>query len=1037
MICPLLLSCSAALAGEAMPDMGLGQYAHRAWKIGEGPIDTPIHAIAQTSDGYLWFGTQVGLWRFDGVTAVLWRAPAGQHLPAIWINSLLATHDGTLWIGTKGGLASWRNDKLTEYPALAGLDMLALLVDRQGTVWAGTESRATSTGSVCAIRGTVRCYGQDGSLGARIYDLYEDGRGYLWLASSSGVWRWRPGKPELYPMHDTITGYFQNLTSGPDGSVLFSGNDGLSEIVGGKVHAFPIPGVLPESAPPWVFTDRDGALWLGTIGNGLRYVHAGRMDSFEISNGLSGVRISKLFQDHEGDIWVATKSGFDEFWKIGAARISGEPSLSDGGVTSVLADIDGSIWFATRTGLYRRVKGEMTVYRSHRSQTPASEVLQMAHREIIIKGLPIETSGSLYQDRRGRIWLGSPSGLGYLQNNRFVGVRGVPGGELTCITEDDQGNLWVDHRTLGLFRISPDRQVKQFAWADLGVSETWSIAFDPSRKGLWLGSILGKIAFFKDGRIRARYAVISPGNWTIRSLRLDPDGTLWAATLDGLIRLKNGNMATLNSENGLPCSTVHATINDGTDSTWIYAACGLIRVSRSDLDAWSKGTLQGQEIRSLILGVSDGITSSDIWHFDPKIAKSPDGRLWLASAAGPAVVDPRNLPRNAFPPPVHIEQVIADRKIYDSSSPVRLPPLLRDLEIDYTALSLVVPEKNQFRYRLEGSDPDWHDAGSRRQAFYTDLAPGNYRFHVIASNNSGVWNAQGAVLAFSVAPAYWQTNWFRVLCVAAFAALLAAAYQMRVRRLAWEAALAQEAETRHNEIRLELAHANRVATLGQLTASIAHEVSQPIGATIINARAGLRWLNRQAPDLEEVRRALEDIVRNGTRAGDVIGGIRALVKKAPMQKDRLDINQAVREVIELIHTEAEKNGVSIRSELGDDLRIIHGDRVQLQQVILNLALNAIQAMAGGEGLRELSITSAKAEPDGVIVTVKDTGPGVPPAMLERLFEAFHTTKPGGLGLGLSICRSIVEAHGGELRAGANEPCGAIFYFRVPEQGGAP
>ena len=242
----------------------------------------------------------------------------------------------------------------------------------------------------------------------------------------------------------------------------------------------------------------------------------------------------------------------------------------------------------------------------------------------------------------------------------------------------------------------------------------------------------------------------------------------------------------------------------------------------------------------------------------------------------------------------------------------------------------------------------------------------------------------------------------------------------------------KRAEEALRKVQMELAHANRVATMGQLTSSIAHEVSQPIAATIMSAQAALHWLDAEPPALEEVRQALERIVKNGSRAGEVIDKIRALIKKAPPRKDRLDINEAIREVIELTRGEAVKNGVSVQTDLADGLPLIEGDRVQLQQVILNLIINAVQAMSGmSEGPRELLISTGQAEPDGVLVAVQDSGPGMAPEMLERLFEAFYTTKAGGLGLGLSICRSIIEAHGGRLWASANVPHGAIFHFTVP------
>jgi PAS domain S-box-containing protein len=243
---------------------------------------------------------------------------------------------------------------------------------------------------------------------------------------------------------------------------------------------------------------------------------------------------------------------------------------------------------------------------------------------------------------------------------------------------------------------------------------------------------------------------------------------------------------------------------------------------------------------------------------------------------------------------------------------------------------------------------------------------------------------------------------------------------------------AGESEQRYREVQLELAHANRVATMGQLTASIAHEVKQPITAAVTNAEAALCWLDRQPPDLEEVRQVLAQIVQEGKRGVDIVDRVRALVKKAPPRKERLDINEAIREVIELTRGEAVKNSVSVQMNLADGMPRIEGDRVQLQQVILNLIMNAVEAMSGvSDGPRELLISTRNAEPGGVLVEVRDSGPGFAPAALERVFEAFYTTKPSGLGLGLSICRSIIDAHGGRLCATRCEPRGTLFQFTIP------
>ena len=243
---------------------------------------------------------------------------------------------------------------------------------------------------------------------------------------------------------------------------------------------------------------------------------------------------------------------------------------------------------------------------------------------------------------------------------------------------------------------------------------------------------------------------------------------------------------------------------------------------------------------------------------------------------------------------------------------------------------------------------------------------------------------------------------------------------------------ARDSELRYREAQMELAHANRVTTMGQLSATIAHEVSQPIAAAVINGGAALRWLGSQPPNLEEVRQALGRILENGNRAIDVMGRIRALMKRAPLRKESLEINEAILQVIDLTRGEVMENCVSVRTQLAEGLPLLQGDRVQLQQVILNLIINAVEAMKGvSEESRELLISTGQAEPDGVLVAVQDTGPVLAQANLERVFEAFYTTKPGGLGMGLSICRSIIEAHGGRLWVSANVPQGAIFQFTLP------
>jgi C4-dicarboxylate-specific signal transduction histidine kinase len=235
-----------------------------------------------------------------------------------------------------------------------------------------------------------------------------------------------------------------------------------------------------------------------------------------------------------------------------------------------------------------------------------------------------------------------------------------------------------------------------------------------------------------------------------------------------------------------------------------------------------------------------------------------------------------------------------------------------------------------------------------------------------------------------------------------------------------------------HEAQVDLAHVDRITTIGRLTASIVPEVTQPIAAIVTNAQAARHFLDRRPPDLDEVREALDGIVTEAYRASDVIYRIRGLLKETPPKRERAEINGAIRDVLELMRGEATRNGVSVRTQFAEPSPVVQADRVQLQQVVLNLIINAVEAMSGmREGARELLICTEEAESNGALVAIGDSGPGLDPKSADRLFEAFYTTKVQGMGIGLAICRSIIEAHGGRLWARANVPCGAIFQFELP------
>jgi ligand-binding sensor domain-containing protein/signal transduction histidine kinase len=763
----LLACCPCAYALN--PSLAVNQYAHTAWTIRDGFFKGIISSIAQTPDGYLWLGTEFGLLRFDGVRTFQWQPPAGQRLPSSFIRGLLAARDGRLWIGTAEGLVSWKDGKLTDYPKVAGQLVSSLLEDRTGTIWV-TSSGTGAAGRLCAIQGgNAECYGQNGSFGRGVESLYEDSRGNLWAGGTFGLWRWKPDPAKFYPMPGSGITHAKALIESDTGVLLIAMQREMWQLVDGKATAYPLQGAVRQYKPQVLLRDRNGGLWIGTADHGLLHVYQGRTDVFAQPDGLSGNHVQSLFEDREGNIWVSTLDGLDRFRDFAVPSVSVQEGLAGANVTSVLAAADGSVWLGSHDGLNRWNDGQVATYTKRGN------------------GLPEDVIMSLFRDSRDRIWVSTRNSISYFDQGRFISLSGVPAGETHAITGDRSGNLWIsqDQRLLHLLDGSV---VEQIPWSTLGRKDAAVILSpDPSQGGLWLGFFREGLAYFKEGRVRASYqGAEGLGEGLVSSLQLDQDGTVWAATQVGLSRLKNGRITTLTTKNGLPCDDVHWEVEDDDHSFWLYTACGLVRVPGPEIERWAKDPKQ--TIQTRVFDSSDGVRShaSLVSGYTPRVAKTKDGKLWFVAGDGVSVIDPRHLAFNKLPPPVHIEQITADRKTYEASSNLRLPPLVRDLEIDYAALSLVAPEKNRFRVKLEGHDRDWLDAGTRRQAFYNDLPPRNYRFRVMASNNSGVWNEAGAAFDFSIAPAYYQTAWFQALCVAAFLALLWGLYRYRLHQIARE-----------------------------------------------------------------------------------------------------------------------------------------------------------------------------------------------------------------------------------------------------------
>jgi len=1014
----------AAPSWAVNSDRHISQYGHTAWRVQDGVFTGAPSAITQTADGYIWIGTENGVVRFDGVRFDPWK-PDGNELPSSDIRDVLGARDGSLWVATAAGLTQWHAGGVVNFihdPS----SVEPLVESRDGTVWVVREEPPGSAmASVCQVTSSaMQCHRDSDAIPPALYSaITEDSSGNLWVGSQTALVRWKPGSSTVYapPALASHAGIgISAIAANPDGSLwvgmaLRGRGLGLQHFEHGAWKSFVAPGF--DSSTLEVLTaalDRNNTLWIGTADRGIYRISGERVDHFGTADGLSGDSVRRFFEDREGNLWVATSRGIDCFHDVQVASFSKREGITVTELDAVLAARDGTVWIGGADALNAFHENKVTSIHAP-------------------KGVPGNQYTSLFEDRAGQMWIGIDSSLWIYANGTFHRVTRRDGrdtGVITDIAEDVDNNIWAES-------IGPPRELLRIR--GLTVEEELPASVIPAahtiaadrESGIWLGLLNGDLARYRRGNLETfRFEHALPSR--LLQIAVDPDGSVLGATAFGLIGWRNGTQRTLTVKNGLPCDAVFAFVRDSHGALWLYTQCGLIQIAATALQAWWEHS--DAQIPLRVFNSSDGVQTEEAPF--RSAARSLDGRLWFVNLSVLQMIDPAHLHGNLIPPPVHIEQIVADRRSYLAKDGLRLPALTRNLEIDYTALSFMAPQKMRFRYRLEGRDAEWQDSGTRRQAFYTDLPPGQYRFRAIASNNDGVWNETGAAVDFEIPPAFVQTKWFLAICIAAGATVLSltlwSIYTIRVRSMEQRYRERKLAAEELDKIRTELAHATRVTTLGELTASIAHEVNQPLGAVATNAAAGLNWLDHHPPETKEARAALERVLREGHRASEIIRRVRTLAKKTDILMAPLELNETVSEAVALVQHELLGNRASLRMDLAPALPLVLADRVQLQQVILNLVLNGIEAMQSiTDRPREIVIRSEQHDAQHVRVTVTDCGVGFSAEHAERLFTSFFTTKSSGMGMGLSICRSIIEAHGGRIWAAANLPHGGTIQFTLP------
>lgn len=761
---PICFASAAYAQSGAGP---LGDYTVTTWNENDGLPAGRIRAMAQDADGYLWLGTDAGLVRFDGVRFDAWSSPGDARLPVGAVTVLLNTRDGALWIGVSGGtpLGRIKDGTLTLYgerDGLGGSYVLSLVEDSNGTMWAGT------------FQGLFRRQGnrwhrvdRDQGLGdGSVLAVYEDREKRIWVATQNAVFR-KPSANDRFEQVDVITissNVWQSFSEDASGRVWISDFSQGYRAPGGAV-----PGPARQARRGWgvdLLHDRRGNFWVGTQGQGLWRIRGGpdgkssSVDVISVEDGLANNAVQSLLEDREGNIWLGTLAGLQ---RLTPHRVTPVKHLAI--PRAIEATPDGSVWVGTAAGLVRFSSAGRRVY------TEAD-------------GLPGTVVLALHVDRSGDLWVSSERGVARFSQERFSPVLVAPGpGVQRILTITGTGDtLWFRDFYLRLFRWRngqltladdiPDTHRRTASSIEVGRSGT-----------LYIGSSSGLLLVGRPGQPHRTY---DPRVGTVASVLEDSRGNIWVGGVDGLSRLVDEHFVTVTRQNGFP-GDVKSIVEDANGFLWVGTGIGILRLEPSEVE--HVGTDPVHQVRYRLFNTADGVAGVPFSEGRRSALRASDGRLWFVTSSGVTVVDPRSIGPDPGPPLVRVESVAADTRAFTPAGPLQLPASTSHLQIGFTALTLSDPVRVRFRYRLDGYDRDWVEAGAGRQATYTNLPPRQYQFRVAASAGDGTWGEPSTPLTFGIDPMFYQTRWFYVLCGLSVFLIVYASWRLHVRQVRRQFAL--------------------------------------------------------------------------------------------------------------------------------------------------------------------------------------------------------------------------------------------------------
>jgi signal transduction histidine kinase/ligand-binding sensor domain-containing protein len=977
----LLASTPLATGGQS-----LHQLYHRSWTVREG-APSSITSIAQTADGFLWLGTDNGLVRFDGEGFEPYHPSTGGDLPSSYITVVTAMADGGLWIGYQSGGASFlQNSRITNFTRAQGLSagsVHAFAKDMQGRVWA-----ATSYGLERLEGSQWHDVGPHGSYPEEHPDnVFVDSRGTVWANTRVGLVFLPKGQENLQVADPLI---FENvdIEEAPNGTVWMAASNGSVRAITTQDGKYRANGPSIDVNSDGIYVAKDGALWISTIGKGLLRVpypdslvgnHSPSdpaVESFSERDGLTSNFGFRVIEDREGSIWIATTRGIDQFRKSVLTPVK----LPQGAATYIALVADGTGGLLVGSDRLMRVtdgSGE------------------------IIDGAPSHVECA-YRDPSGVIWLGGRNGLWHVSGTRFISTA-LPHGldplahNVQAITMDRAGALWVSFVNSGVFRLNHDMWSRFGSVADLPQVPAITERTDSAGR-IWFGYTANRIALLDGTRISLFGLSDGLDIGNVISI-YDHDGEIWTGGQSGLELFERGHFRRLQLAGNEPLRGVSGIVLAKNGDLWLNQASGVVHIAADEV-AHAREDPQYQ-VRYELLNYLDGLTSSpEQLRPLPTAVESSDGRIYFATRGSVVWVDPVNTARNTLPPPVWIRSVSVDTKLYNDLETLEFPAHAQNIEIDYTAPSLLIPQRVRFRYKLEGFDKDWRDAGVRRQAFYSKLPPRTYTFRVTASNNDGVWNEAGASFAFSIPPSFTQSVLFKALCAIAILGLSWLLYTIRLRQLT-------------GQLRARLYE--RLAERTRIARELHDTLLQSFQGLLLHFQRARNLLpERAAEAIQTLDRALDGAEQAIVEGRDAIHDLRS---PAPAAKGLVEEITSLGE--ELVAKNENKDAAQFRAVIEGTAQTLNPN-VHIE--IFRIAREALRNAFSHSQARRIE-TEVAYSTDLFRLRIRDDGKGMTPDVRNRGERIGHW--------GLGGMRERAKRLGGELEVWSEPGAGTEVDFRVP------